>query len=86
MLCVCEKNGTGGGIKQRSSPSHDAPFPSVNFYHKMICMSSLRISELEAETLQLQDVDNQKMGLTSNPSSYTLKKKLRIERRDTLLT
>ena len=74
---MSEKNGTGGGIKQRSSPSHDASFPSVKFYHKMISMSSLRISELEAETLHLQDVDDQKMGLTSNPSYYALKQKIK---------
>ena len=37
-------------------------------------VSSLRISQLEAEGQHLQDVNGQEMGLSSDPSYYALKK------------
>jgi hypothetical protein len=39
-------------------------------------MSSLRISQLEAEGQHLQDLDSQEMGLTSDPSYCVLKKRI----------
>ena len=50
---------------------------------KMICMSSFRVSNLEAGGQHLQDVEDQEIGKASDPSYYTLKKSMKGKKKST---